>query len=356
MEKLYSKMKIFHYKEKLDSLAKDTENITGPIHIRIKPTNICAHHCVYCAYRSDNLQLGKDMSRKDSIPREKMLEIIDDCEKMGVRAITFSGGGDPFYYPHLFETVTKLSATSIKFAALTNGSRLKGDLAEIFAEHGAWLRVSIDGWDDESYSKYRGVRNGEFTNVMNNIAAFKKLRGACYIGGVIIVNNANFNHIFELTSRLKNVGANTVKISPCIVGDNGPKNNEYHKVFYEQAKEQIRKATEELLEPGFEIYDSYHLLEEKFNKDYRWCPYLQILPVIGADCNVYSCQDKAYNFNGGLLGCIKNQRFMDFWFEDKSRFYKIDPLKHCDHHCVSNDKNKFIIDYLETDNGHMAFV
>ena len=34
-----------------------------------------------------------------------MMEIIDDLVDMGVKAVTFSGGGDPFYYLFLLDTV-----------------------------------------------------------------------------------------------------------------------------------------------------------------------------------------------------------------------------------------------------------
>jgi len=51
------------------------------------------------------LQLGKDMVTTDSIPKEKMMEIIDDAVEMGVNSITFSGGGEPFCYPYLLDAV-----------------------------------------------------------------------------------------------------------------------------------------------------------------------------------------------------------------------------------------------------------
>ena len=100
---LYSKFKIFHFKEKIDSLPKNLQEITPPVYVRIKPTNACGHNCWYCAYKADNLQLGKDMSVRDKIPKDKMMEIIDDLEEMKVKAVTFSGGGDPFYYPYFLK-------------------------------------------------------------------------------------------------------------------------------------------------------------------------------------------------------------------------------------------------------------
>ena len=96
MSSKYSTLKIFHYQEKLDNLTLDTQEIKPPLHIRIKPTNVCNHNCWYCAYKVDYLQLGQDMVERDFIAEDKMMEIIDDCAEMGVKAITFSGGGEPF--------------------------------------------------------------------------------------------------------------------------------------------------------------------------------------------------------------------------------------------------------------------
>ena len=43
---------------------------------------------------------------------------------MGVKAVTFSGGGEPLCYPYLTETLGALAASDIRFAALTNGAKL----------------------------------------------------------------------------------------------------------------------------------------------------------------------------------------------------------------------------------------
>ena len=104
---LYTKTKVFHFKDKIDSLPKTTDEILPPIHIRIKPTNVCGHNCWYCAYKADNLQLGKDMVGGDYILKEKMMEIIDDIVEMEVKAVTFSGGETRFVIL-TFDVVRKL--------------------------------------------------------------------------------------------------------------------------------------------------------------------------------------------------------------------------------------------------------
>jgi MoaA/NifB/PqqE/SkfB family radical SAM enzyme len=349
-------MKIFHFKEKLDSLSEESNQISPPLHVRIKPTNICNHDCWYCAYRADNLQLGQDMNVLDSIPRIKMLEIVEDLAAMGVRAVTFSGGGDPFCYPHLLETVERLRDSKIRFAALTNGSRLYSSIAEFFAHHATWLRISMDGWDNASYAAYRNCPDDEFSRVLANMETFKKIGGKCYLGVGIVVDIRNFNHIYDLIRKLQGIGVDSVKVSPCIVSNSGAENNAYHDPICSTVKEQIAKAMAEYGGQEFEINDSYHKQLETFSKTYHWCPYLQISPVIGADLNVYTCHDKAYNIKDGLLGSISDKRFKEFWSVNRSKFYGIDPAVICNHHCVADSSNLRIIEYLSADKNHLDFV
>jgi MoaA/NifB/PqqE/SkfB family radical SAM enzyme len=353
---LYTDKKIFHYREKIDSLPRQVEEILAPIHIRIKPTNVCNHSCSYCAYRADHLQLGQDMNLRDTIPLGKMLEIVDDIVDMGVKSVTFSGGGDPFCYPHLLETARKLSQSPVKFASLTNGARLTGEIAELFARHATWLRVSMDGWDDQSYRAYRGCPDGEFNRIIANMKNFKKVSEQCYLGVSLIVDQGNAEHVLEFIRMIKDIGVDSVKVSPCIVSNSGYENNRYHQPIFAKVKLALESALETVQDSRFEIFDSYHTFQGSFAKKYSWCPYQQILPIIGADLNVYSCQDKAYNLSDGLIGSVKDRSFRDFWFSDKNKFFSIDPSKVCDHHCVSNGKNRMLLDYLDADPEHLGFV
>jgi MoaA/NifB/PqqE/SkfB family radical SAM enzyme len=191
---------------------------------------------------------------------------------------------------------------------------------------------------------------------MKNMENFKKLKTSCYLDISLVVDKRNAAHIYEFIKRAKEAGIESIKISACVVSNSGIENNAYHKQIYDTVKEQVARAVADFAGEDFEIADAYHLLEEKFKKDYTWCPYLQILPVIGADLNIYPCQDKAYNLEEGLMGSIKNIRFKDFWFSGKNKFFKINPALHCNHHCVANAKNKLILEYLEADKGHLEFV
>ncbi|MCP4679652.1 MAG: radical SAM protein [Deltaproteobacteria bacterium] len=356
MGTLYTKLKIFKHKERLDALGSHLPTILPPIHVRVKPTNICNHNCDYCAYRVSHMQLGQDMNVKESLPKEKMFEVVDDFQSMGVKAITFSGGGEPFCYPHFKETIVKLINTDIKFSALTNGSRLRGELAELFSHHATWIRVSMDGFDDQSYRDYRGVALGEFSKIMTNLESFSRIGGDCSLGVVIVVDKRNASHIYNLSKRIRDIGLSSVKIAPCIVSNDGKSTNEYHSSIFDLVREQVQLVISELSSRDFEVFDSYHTQLESFEKDYSYCPSLQLNPVIGADGIVYTCHDKAYNLKTGVLGNIKQQSFFEMWNKDKRRFFGLNPSKSCNHHCVADGQNKMLLEYIGIDDGHSDFV
>lgn len=355
---LYTRLKAFHFEENLAALPIATDKIAPPIHIRLKPTNICNHRCRYCAYSSETLTaFGKNTwDHNATIPGEKMLEIIGDIIEMGVKAVTFSGGGDPFVYPHLLEASKILAKSPVRFAALTNGSRVTGELAEVFAASATWLRISMDGWDNASYSYYRGVPDGEYTKIMKNIGNFKMLSGRCYLGVSLIIDGENGLHVYESLRRLKDAGVDSVKLSPCLVSDDELKNKEYHLEIASEIKDQIEQAKSDLADSKFELFDAYTTLSEKFQKQYTWCPTMQLCPIIGADQNVYTCPDKAYNLDKGLIGSIKDRRFSSFWFDDKSKFYKVNPTDDCSHHCERNALNELLVEYSSINPEHLYFV
>ncbi len=358
MEKsyIYSQVKVFHFPEKINSLPVDRVEIRPPVHVRIKPTNRCNQHCYYCSYREDNLQLGKGMNLNDIIPKEKLFEIAEDLGEMGTKAVTLSRGGEPLTHPHILELLRRIVSTSkLKFAFITNGINLKGEVADLIASHGSWIRISVDGWDDKSYSEYRHVPAGQWSRLIENIKRFSGMRGKCLLGVYIIVDDKNAVHTYDMIRLYKELGANSVKVYGVVLSDDGSANNSYHEKIYHDVREQIDKAKMELEDEAFQVYDAYHFQSGNFKKGYNWCPYIQITPVIGADLKVYSCHDKAYT-EGGLLGDIRYSRFRDFWMQGKEKFFRICPENDCNHHCMVNQQNKTIVEYLNIYSDHLEFL
>ena len=345
----YSKLKILHYPEKLKSFVDGT--ITPPIHIRIKPTNVCNHNCSYCSYQNSYGQLGKDMNVQDHIPIDKLLEIVEDCSSMGVKAITFSGGGEPLLYKDFMRVLHRCDTGGIATAILTNGVLLKDAMLQVALECCSWIRISMDGWDPKSYAEYRSCPEGDFDQLMTNLerAAGYKSKTPCVLGVNIVVDAKNATHLSDMVKMVHDRGIKSIKVSPCIVSNDGKENNNLHFAI----RPLIQKEFKKIERAGIEIYNSYHQQLEGFEKDYIWCPYIQILPIIGADQNVYACHDKAYN-NDGKIGSIKDVSFRHFWYNSQTKFYRINPSKDCNHHCMTDGTNRMIFEFLQAE--HKEFV
>ena len=117
MAHLYSNLKFLEFADYIQAL--EERRVVAPVHVRIKPTNRCNHDYWYFTYRTNDLKLGEDMSEADATPRTKMFEIGEDLIEMKVKAVTFSGGGEPLLYKPLPDLTNALAAGGIKVATLT---------------------------------------------------------------------------------------------------------------------------------------------------------------------------------------------------------------------------------------------
>jgi MoaA/NifB/PqqE/SkfB family radical SAM enzyme len=356
MENVYSQVKMFHFGEKLHDLKNG--RVSPPIHIRLKPINACNHRCFYCCYRNPNLLLNQRFNEKDMIAHAKMREITEDLAIGGVKAVTFTGGGEPLIYPYICEAVQALINNDIKVAVLTNGARLKGEVAGILADGASWVRISIDAADRETYAESRGVGAEEFDYILSNIKNFARQKHPdCELGINFIVTQFNVEKVFTFIKLMKDHGADHVKVSECVVSIDGRRNNQYHADYFDVVKAQIKRAQQELGGDGFQVVDKFHNFEEQYQKLYSRCPFINFINVVAADLNVYSCQDKAYT-DSGILGSIENRSLRDLWNSDAyaTRLAALKPSRLCGHHCVQHWKNLMLLDFLDTDERHLEFV
>lgn len=361
MSKLYTGFKIFHFNNKIHDL--EYGRITAPLHVRLKPVNRCNHSCFYCCYRNKDLFLGENLNEGDIIPGQRLLSLADEMSRAHVRAVTFSGGGEPLCHPTLPDMIEKLSHTGIKTAILTNGSLLDKHRARVIADKCSWIRISMDGVNNEMYIKNRKVKDGEFDKICNNIREFAKIKKAdCELGINFIVTHQNYTFIYEFIMLMNSLGADHIKISEAVVSTDVKKNREYLRPFYQEIKEMVKESKKCLDEKHSKmtVIDMIHDVEasdNEYEKAYTWCPFIRCISVIGADLKVYACQDKAYT-SSGELGDLTNTSFDDLWLDPEfhKRVAAMNPSIDCCHHCVQNNKNLMLLDYLNTRMDHIEFV
>lgn len=352
----YGGLKIAWHPDKLKALLE--EEVTAPIYVRIKPTNKCNHRCFYCSYDPDfKYALSEGLRREDEIPQEKMIEILNDFKEIGVKAITFSGGGEPLLYPYIEEAMEKALENCIALSIITNGQLLNGKKAELLAQ-AKWMRVSLDSINKETFAKIRRVSEKLFEPLIENLKNFAKIKNKdCEFGINFVVNEHNADQVYDSVKFFKEIGVNHIKITPLYTPREFKK---YHEPFKEKVLEQIKKARQDFVSDDFAIYDTYEndfKLTSIHNRTYSKCFIMQTVPVIGADSSVYFCHDKTYQ-KSGALGSIKNRSFKDLWFskEAKEKFKNFNPQKYCQQHCTYDARNILIKDIINAYNkDHINF-
>lgn len=336
----YSKYKIAWFPDKLQSFKDNV--VLAPIYIRIKPTNRCNHNCYFCVYKSNLSKMHENANRIDEIPVNKMYEILDDISNIGVKAITFSGGGEPLFHPNINTILKQTLKNKLNLSVITNGQNLNNESAELLTQ-ADWIRISIDYWSEESFMTSKRGNQKMFREICNNISNFIKIRTKTDVDINFIITQENFHKIQEAYTFLNMLGVDTIRFSPVWV----PNFNMYH--F--KIANQVRSAIDFLKKSpsSTKVIDSYDkVFMNQCIRSYNKCYSQQIVPVIAADQNIYRCHNKAYAISG-LIGSIKNQKFSDLWFssETQKSFSSFNPQQSCNHECANDQKNIFITEILD---------
>lgn len=357
MGNTYSALKIFHHKELLDAIEQGKQ--IAPIYIRLKPTNLCNHHCSYCSYGTGNdgshTSVRDDVQQGAMIPWEKLQEIIGDMGSMGVRAMTFSGGGEPLTYPHILEAISMLRERGIARSVITNGQLLCGAVSESLRD-ARWVRVSFDSPNPEEYSALRGIPVSSFHTVVENIRRFARIKDAdCVLGVNFVVGKKNAHQVYEAAEFLKDLGVDNVKFSAVVDNSKG-----YHKEIKDSVIEQIHRAQARLADVSFAIINSYESewMDRNFTPpSFPHCYTARLVTVIAADCKIYTCHNRAYD-SAAVLGDLSKASFRATWFskELQERLLNICPPQDCCNMCTFAQRNVLMQSYFDVDKKHMDFI
>ena len=331
----YSDLKIFWFRDKLNSFRNG--NILAPIYIRIKPTNKCCHNCYFCVYNYDFSKMHEKTNRVDEIPIEKMLEILEDLKSIGVKAITYSGGGEPLIHPNILEILDKTLELGIDLSILTNGQFITDKIAKRLVKS-KWVRISVDYFSHDSFIKSGRGNAKMFDFLVENVKSFTSMDRSCEVGVNYIITKNNYKNLIDSAEFLMSLGVNNVRYSPVWT----PDFYSYHKEIEEEVISSLESIRNQFSKSMI-IYDSYKIKEDATNRKYHKCYFMQVVPVIGADLNIYNCHNKAYS-NDGIIGSIKDKKFSEVWFSDEVRNYfeEFRPDISCNHQCANDKKNEYL--------------
>jgi MoaA/NifB/PqqE/SkfB family radical SAM enzyme len=304
---IYSQHKPLYHGDRMDSLRAGIS--PPPVHVQLILSDLCNQDCHFCAYRmsgglsTELFGTEKTHNPNRKIPTDKAVEILDDCAAMGVKAVQFTGGGEPTVHAQHLEIIHHAQRLGLKTALVTNGVKL--DVTHPSIQALDWLRISVDAGHCDTYCRIRRVTPAHWDRVWANIADLRDFEGNFGVG--FVVTNENYEEIPVAAIRCAEAGVPYMRIGAVFSAEG----MRFYDSFNDIA-EYIDVAK------GFET-DDFKIVDlfgrrmgdlENHNPDFEFCAYQYFTLYIGADLNVYRCCNTAYTTPGKLVS-LKNQRFKD---------------------------------------------
>ncbi len=341
-----------------------------PVTVELDLTNACNHHCPDCSFSYLRSQ------SKESIPGPLAMSLLAQLSDCGVKAITFSGGGEPLVYgvDRVLRLMRLCRDLGMDAALITNGQRLTSDE---FLSLCSWVRVSLDAYDEATFARSHGGSPDQFHEVIANLrrmcaAALWRKRDSlpCATVGVGFLTNERsvYESDFYEAARFAATidGLDYLQFRPAItngVADPtccGGMRKPLPKPTVDRMFDAYQEASERWARDDFRVLlsaDKYDAMwRPEFGRTYSNCHGSFLQATIGADCRLYICCH-GQGRNEFCLGDLKDQRFSEAWHSDRARNVRrsINPQRHCTPCCRLHPQN-VVLEKIRQPTTHEAFI
>ncbi len=186
---------LFHYGRIMEDIWKGKEDF-APVAIEIHPTAVCNHRCIHCSYKERN-------ENRASLSKEVMDKLVDSVIHMGIRAVYFSGGGEPTLYPGLGDYIDKLHANNVECSIITNASCFDQMGLIRIADKLNYIAISVPAVSEDIFETITGTRNME--EVLALPGKIKQIHGenSPILGSRIVLTNKNYKDVGKFLEVIK---------------------------------------------------------------------------------------------------------------------------------------------------------
>ena len=338
---------------------------TPPVLVEVDPSNTCNHACHFCISSYIHLPESKDLETFDRsiMPRDVLMKACKDFVDMKVRAVNWTGGGEPTINKHIKEAIAFLGKNKVKMGMFTNGTLLdKWDLFETIVDNMTWVRFSIDAGTKETYEKVRRPKkNAGWDKMLSNLKTLIKVNNEkgkkIDIGVGFVITPDTYKEITNYAEAFKDLGLDYCQFKPEIVNREREGGRQRGVDFWNNEVEPLLKDAKEILGDLFQV-NGYKLTDLErdptlYGRTYKKCLGSQLQPCLGADGHVYVCPNhrgyKQYSY-----GSLHEKSFKEIWNDLKTRQTIMDKINNverfcnCTQLCKPHESNKAMWDLHES--------
>jgi MoaA/NifB/PqqE/SkfB family radical SAM enzyme len=295
----FNQSKILAHSEKLFELCN--QPIVAPICCEIDLADgFCNNKCRHCFFGTNEKAIPVLL---DTL-RAKTLLV--ELKALGVKAIEFSGGGEPTTHPDIKEIITYCYNLGFDLGIVTNGYLL--DRLEGCYHMFTFIRVSVDAASPETYAKVHGVNY--FDKVIENLKKVKNGGNADRLGIGYLITGSNNEDIISAAQFFGQLGCRFLQYRPASM------ESIINEEIWKESKCLVEEACKYSTE-NFQIFNAgikwNHVSGERH---YNKCTTSCLVSVIKANGEVPMCVLKR-NEKETCLGNIYDNTFEEIFFSKK---------------------------------------
>lgn len=279
--------------------------------MEIHPSNVCCNACSYCFY--------KDRNDAKIMTDEELGQALDYCKEIGVKAVTFSGGGEPFCNTNFLSNLAYATAAlDLEAGVITNGVLLNKGMAEMVLSlpKVKWIRISFDAINSGMYKKIRGTNSFDIVkqNIKDLLEVKKDYGSKTTIGLQMVVCENNYKNIIDFIDfcNIEFPEVDYIQVRPLEVMIGSEPYNEKEKKKILKELDILKNLQKINVWTKVIISDKWDLIFGEREFGFTKCHCAPFIGVIDAYSNAYLCchmvQKKDY-----LIGNIKEMTPEQFW-------------------------------------------
>ncbi len=315
---------------------------TSPIIFEIDPSNRCNQDCPWCSF-------SKLRSESQAVMcLETIKSLLDNLKEMGVKAVNWTGGGEPLVNTATLDAVIYAKSLGFDQGIFTNGLLLNEKARSVLLKSLTWLRVSLDGYDEESYAKSHGTSIKSFNIVLNNIRQAALEKDRCTLGVGFIITPENYHGIEKVAYLAKDLGVDYIQFKPAIYR---PGSKQMGIDLIEDEILPLLNRVKLLSNDKFNVMVTHYRFNDvmdvkgNYGRNYKKCLSHHFQGAVGADAKVYICDhhkgEKEY-----VLGDLTKNTMQEIWDSEQRKevikYLDSTDLSQCQSCCRNHELNKFL--------------
>lgn len=342
----------------LDSLLAIKEGRTHPpVSIELDASWRCSHGCEFCHYAYTHTRgplAGKQDKPKDAIDGGDLLNfdlaknILRQVAEYGVKAVVWSGGGEPTLNPHFNDLVHCADAVGLEQGLYTHGGHIDDERAALLKSTLTWVYVSLDECDAEAFKATKGVNR--FEAVLGGIRRLVDAPGDATITIGFMLHPKNYTQIYNMVQLGKRLGVDYVQFRPVVLyNQDDPGALVEDTSWINDAIPRLRQfANDSFVIADIERFEQY---ANWTTHTYKVCRWTALSTVISPNGKVWRCTNKREHPDA-LLGDLSVESFATLW-ERSGGVCSVNAS--CRVMCIGTAKN-ITLDEIMTPHPHANFI